>query len=116
MRMSRVQAVLDRLVSDEAEVGVQVAAYLGGQLVVDGWAGIADPASRWWMDVLENGPASSCPSHLPWGWGMSTSVSCVGTPRKGVAQSPAIGAGAETPSFLGESTQPVMSMENHNHG
>jgi len=38
--------VLNGLVSDEAEVGVQVAAYLRGQLVLDAWAGWADAASR----------------------------------------------------------------------
>ena len=38
-----VQAVLDDLVSQEAERGMQVAAYFEGERVVDAWAGIADP-------------------------------------------------------------------------
>ncbi|MDE2302984.1 MAG: beta-lactamase family protein [Sphingomonadales bacterium] len=38
-----VQQVLDRLVADGAEIGVQVAAYLHGEPVVDAWAGLADP-------------------------------------------------------------------------
>ncbi len=37
-----VQDVLDRLVRDGLEVGVQVAAYLDGELVVDAWAGVPD--------------------------------------------------------------------------
>lgn len=40
-----VQAVLDTLVANGRETGVQVAAYLGEDLVVDAWAGTADPAS-----------------------------------------------------------------------
>lgn len=39
-----VQQVLNDLVADGTEVGVQVAAYLDGELVVDAWAGLADPA------------------------------------------------------------------------
>jgi CubicO group peptidase (beta-lactamase class C family) len=60
MRMWRVQAVLDRLVSDESEVGVQVAAYLGGQLVLDAWAGVADPGSRRAVDGDTLFNVSSC--------------------------------------------------------
>lgn len=41
-----VQTVLDDLVADGTEVGVQVAAYLNGQLIVDAWAGLADPVLR----------------------------------------------------------------------
>ncbi len=37
-----VQRVLDKIVADGDEVGVQVAAYLHGEQVVDAWAGIAD--------------------------------------------------------------------------
>ena len=40
-----VQAVLDQLVADGPEVGVQVAVYVRGELVVDAWAGVADEAS-----------------------------------------------------------------------
>lgn len=39
----RVAAVLETLVRDTPEVGLQVAAYLDGELVVDAWAGLADP-------------------------------------------------------------------------
>ncbi len=42
---SRVQAILDDRVSSGQERGLQVAAYLNGGLVVDAWAGIADPAT-----------------------------------------------------------------------
>ncbi|HEX7819111.1 MAG TPA: serine hydrolase domain-containing protein, partial [Sphingobium sp.] len=37
-----VQTVLDALVADGTEIGVQVAAYLNGELIVDAWAGNAD--------------------------------------------------------------------------
>ncbi|MBU6268841.1 MAG: beta-lactamase family protein [Sphingomonadales bacterium] len=40
-----VQQVLDELVTNGTEIGVQVAAYRDGELVVDAWAGVADPAS-----------------------------------------------------------------------
>ena len=60
MRMSRVQAVLDQLVSDESEVGVQVAAYLSGQLVIDAWAGSADPGSGRAVDGETLFNVSSC--------------------------------------------------------
>lgn len=40
-----VQAVLDELVERDQERGLQVAAYLDGELVVDAWSGIADPAT-----------------------------------------------------------------------
>lgn len=39
-----VQAVLDDFVARGEEQGLQVAAYHNGELVVDAWAGIADPA------------------------------------------------------------------------
>lgn len=38
-----VQRVLDDLVASGEEIGVQVAAYLHGERVVDAWAGLADP-------------------------------------------------------------------------
>ncbi|MFY1687691.1 serine hydrolase [Plantactinospora sp. WMMB782] len=41
----RVQAVLDRLVASGQETGLQAAAYLHGELVVDAVAGLADPGT-----------------------------------------------------------------------
>jgi CubicO group peptidase (beta-lactamase class C family) len=41
----KVGAVLESLVRDTPEIGLQVAAYLDGELVIDAWAGMADPAS-----------------------------------------------------------------------
>jgi CubicO group peptidase (beta-lactamase class C family) len=41
----RVQQLLDRLVASDQSSGLQVAAYLDGRLVVDAWAGEADPAT-----------------------------------------------------------------------
>lgn len=43
---SEVRKVLNSLVRDGGEIGVQVAAYLDGKLVVDTWAGLADEASQ----------------------------------------------------------------------
>lgn len=40
-----VQKAIDQVIGAGREVGVQVAAYLGGKLVVDAWGGLADPAS-----------------------------------------------------------------------
>lgn len=40
-----VRAAIERMIGAGREVGVQVVAYLGGQLVVDTWGGLADPAS-----------------------------------------------------------------------
>ena len=42
---TRIQALLDRLVERDVERGLQVAAYLDGELIVDAWAGIADPVT-----------------------------------------------------------------------
>lgn len=39
---TRIQALLNRLVEEGRERGVQVTAYVNGQLAVDAWAGIAD--------------------------------------------------------------------------
>jgi CubicO group peptidase (beta-lactamase class C family) len=39
------QRAVDRAISERGEVGLQVAACLDGELVVDAWGGIADPAS-----------------------------------------------------------------------
>jgi CubicO group peptidase (beta-lactamase class C family) len=41
-----VQRRLDDLVESGVELGAQVAAYLGGELVVHAWAGVADPATE----------------------------------------------------------------------
>ncbi len=41
----QVRAVLESLVQDTPEIGLQVAAYLDGELVIDAWAGLADPAA-----------------------------------------------------------------------
>lgn len=40
-----VKAALDLAIAEQGEIGLQVAAYLGGELVVDCWAGVADVAS-----------------------------------------------------------------------
>ncbi|MFA4945729.1 MAG: serine hydrolase domain-containing protein [Lentisphaeria bacterium] len=40
-----IQALLERLVKEGRERGIQVAAYLDGKLVVDAWAGVADAAT-----------------------------------------------------------------------
>lgn len=41
----KVRAVLESLVAEGPEIGLQVAAYLDGELVIDAWAGLADPAT-----------------------------------------------------------------------
>lgn len=41
-----VRAVLETLVRDTPEIGLQVAAYVDGKLVVDAWAGMADEAKK----------------------------------------------------------------------
>jgi CubicO group peptidase (beta-lactamase class C family) len=41
----RIQELLNDLVERGIERGIQVAAYLDGKLVIDAWAGIADPAT-----------------------------------------------------------------------
>lgn len=38
-----VQAAIDKAIAERGEIGIQVAAYLKGELVIDCWAGIADP-------------------------------------------------------------------------
>jgi CubicO group peptidase (beta-lactamase class C family) len=43
---AKVRATLEGLVKDTPEVGLQVAAYLDGKLVVDAWAGLADAGTR----------------------------------------------------------------------
>ena len=42
---AKVQAAIDAAIRDGREVGLQVAAYLGEELVIDAWGGLADPAS-----------------------------------------------------------------------
>ena len=41
----RVNDALEKAIETTGEVGLQVAAYLDGNLVIDAWAGLADPAS-----------------------------------------------------------------------
>ena len=43
---TKVRNVLESLVQDGGEIGVQVAAYLDGKLVIDAWAGLADEVSQ----------------------------------------------------------------------
>jgi CubicO group peptidase (beta-lactamase class C family) len=43
---AKVRAVLETIVRDTPEIGLQVAAYLNGKLVVDAWAGMADENAR----------------------------------------------------------------------
>src|SRR5262249_60097577 len=45
-----VQAVLDDLVEHDVERGLQVAAYLDGQLVLDTWSGLADAGTQRLVD------------------------------------------------------------------
>jgi CubicO group peptidase (beta-lactamase class C family) len=67
----RVQAVLDGLVAEGSELGLQVAAYWNGELVIDAWAGVADPASGrlvdgqslFWASSTGKGIAATC-AHL----------------------------------------------------
>jgi len=42
----KVKAVLEQIVNDTDEIGLQAAAYLDGKLVVDAWAGMADEATK----------------------------------------------------------------------
>ena len=43
---AKVRATLETLVRDTPEIGLQVAAYLDGKLVVDAWAGMADEPTK----------------------------------------------------------------------
>lgn len=64
----RVRDVLDTLVRDTPEVGLQVAVYLDGKLVIDAWAGVADPATGravdgdtlFMLSSTSKGVASTC--------------------------------------------------------
>jgi len=40
-----VREAIERMIAEGREIGVQVAAYIDGRLMIDTWAGIADPAS-----------------------------------------------------------------------
>jgi len=40
---AKVQAAIDRAIREGKEIGLQVAAYLGNELVIDAWGGLADP-------------------------------------------------------------------------
>jgi CubicO group peptidase (beta-lactamase class C family) len=42
----KVRAVLETIVRDTPEIGLQVAAYLNGKLAIDAWAGMADEAKK----------------------------------------------------------------------
>ncbi|MGF6640477.1 serine hydrolase domain-containing protein [Paraburkholderia sp. MM6662-R1] len=44
-RNAIVQQALDRATREGGEVGVQVAAYLNGKLMIDAWSGVADPST-----------------------------------------------------------------------
>lgn len=41
-----VEAAIARAIGERGEIGVQVAAYLRGELVIDAWGGVADPATN----------------------------------------------------------------------
>ncbi len=43
---NKVQKVLEKLIGDSAEIGLQVAAYLKDDVVVDAWAGLMDESTR----------------------------------------------------------------------
>src|SRR5258708_21633681 len=45
-----VQQALDYATREGGEIGVQVAAYLDGKLVVDAWSGVADPTTGRMVD------------------------------------------------------------------
>ena len=55
-----VQATLDQLVTAGPDLGLQVATYVDGELAVDAWAGVADPASGRLVDGQTLFWASSC--------------------------------------------------------
>jgi CubicO group peptidase (beta-lactamase class C family) len=50
LAQSRVQQLIDTLVRQNKERGLQVAAYLDGELIVDVWTGMADPATKRLVD------------------------------------------------------------------
>jgi hypothetical protein len=50
-----VRDVLAALVAEGPEIGLQVAAYLDGKLVIDAWAWLADPVTR--RPVVDDSPS-----------------------------------------------------------
>ena len=42
---AKVQAAIDAAIREGREIGLQVAAYLGEELVIDAWGGLADPST-----------------------------------------------------------------------
>ena len=57
---TKIQSLLNRLNEEGRERGVQVTAYLEGKLVVDTWAGVADPATGRPVDGETLFPVFSC--------------------------------------------------------
>ena len=57
-----VREVLQRMVANGDEIGVQVAAYLHGEKIVDAWAGMADPATERAVDGDTLSPQRRCMS------------------------------------------------------
>ena len=63
-----VTKVLNRLVADGSELGLQCAAYQDGRLVVDAWAGVADPdtgrsvdgQTLFWASSTAKGVSATC--------------------------------------------------------
>ena len=53
------------LIADGREIGIQVAAYLDGRLVVDSWGGLADPTSDRAVDGEKNTQPISASHKLP---------------------------------------------------
>ena len=49
-RNALVQQALDRATREGGEIGVQVAAYLNGELGMDAWSGVADPSTGRFVD------------------------------------------------------------------
>ena len=62
---ARVREVLEELVAEGPEIGLQVAAYVDGELAVHAWAGLADVATRRPVDAdtLFNVLASELVTH-----------------------------------------------------
>ena len=74
---NKVRSVLESLVHDGGEIGVQVAACLDGKLVIDAWAGLADEASQSLVDggtlftafSISKGITATC-IHILADWGL----------------------------------------------
>jgi CubicO group peptidase (beta-lactamase class C family) len=56
----KVQNLLEQLIESGKEIGLQVAAYLDGQLVIDVCAGVADPATGRTVEKDTLFAAASC--------------------------------------------------------